>query len=90
MMLRTDYQDGAIHPRTTLWWQQQAKCSTCRHMRRKKVADGTGEVLVWQCSVPLRGLAMGHPDRKYCISMRDEGAPCGPEAKLHAPRSTTR
>jgi len=74
----------SVHPRTALWWQQREQCRSCKHhsyapdfMCKKGGTRVGGE----KCAVI--GSAQGPTT---CISARDEGFACGPDANLFEPK----
>jgi hypothetical protein len=68
-----------VHPRTALWWQQREQCATCRWQREKpqnhEKRNGGGLACD---AAPGKGWYGAFS----CISARDEGSPCGPDARL--------
>lgn len=65
-----------VHPRTALWWEQRETCKKCVHFRKR--ADGA-----LSCTAIGGGGGTGlNGGDAACISARDEGQRCGPDAKL--------
>jgi hypothetical protein len=72
-----------VHPRTALWWQQRETCLKCANVQLKTVGTGDNECRVMHCKKAFtRTMNNGRVDNRSCLAMRDEGAACGPDAKL--------
>lgn len=74
-----------IHPRTELWWTQRSTCDQCAHCDRR-VSKHKETAYPYRCTI-------GKADKRkkvYCIDMRDEGQPCGPDAKLFQPKEQSK
>jgi hypothetical protein len=65
-----------LHPATAAWYERRPTCLTCANVRSRHG--------VMRCAV-ARKPRYG-PILAYCIDARLEGQPCGPGAKLYAPR----
>jgi hypothetical protein len=76
-MAQLDERFLTVHPRTRQWWQQREQCLRCAHCVREPQGCRDKTNLGMRCGLASRGL---HSDA--CISARDEGAACGPDAKL--------
>lgn len=63
-----------VHARTALWWKQRDQCQRCEHFTEP----------------PLKGIGRNSHGGGMvclladtsCITARDEGRACGPDAKL--------
>lgn len=67
-----------VHPRTVLWWEQREKCRRCKHY----------DHVVGNSRIGGQEACTATPARVVnsfglsCISAREPGERCGPEAKL--------
>lgn len=68
-----------VHPRTALWWEQREQCRLCKNKIDvpSKPKDGNGGT-----GHGMRCLKARFPHDASCISSREPGTPCGPDAKL--------
>lgn len=82
----------AVHPATSLWWEQREQCETCKHLRLKQ---GDGNEAVMRCAVAkhpnqlIRQMLAARTTadlRPYCIDSRSKTGSCGPDASLYEPR----
>jgi len=77
------------HPRTVLWFAQRGKCERCVNSHQDgdrtsgKRTHG-GMVGGMRCSAAKDEKSRRATDA-YCIDAREEGAKCGPGAKLFKP-----
>lgn len=87
------------HPRNVAWGEQREACRRCLYHTSMGPASRGHGGLGERCSqVTVRDMVdvwrqvygrkqPGPPDEMvYCIDAREEGAPCGPEAKLFKQR----
>jgi len=75
MMTRNiDQRFLSVHPRTALWWEQRAQCEACAHMQRRGSAMNCFAVG-----------GDGNDGDSSCITARDKGGRCGPDALLFQP-----
>lgn len=70
----------SVHPVTQAWWEQRGKCRTCAHLVPVDGHQGEEDM---RCRQMRKYGPKGHA---YCIDVRDETGPCGPEAKLWEPK----
>ena len=66
-----------VHPRTALWWEQREVCRRCVNQAETPLTRKANNGVAgggMTCS------AAAHTDS--CISARDAGAACGPDARL--------
>jgi hypothetical protein len=84
MMATIDTRFLTVHPRTLLWWRQREQCATCAHLVEtpENVRSKSGGGM--QCGVVR---AYSPSGLASCISARDEGQACGPDAVLWEPRA---
>lgn len=62
-----------LHPATELWWTRRSRCESCANLQL-----GSG----MRCKVTPAPRANGQRELLYCIDAREEGQPCGPDARL--------
>jgi hypothetical protein len=71
------------HWRTVLWWKQREQCNRCRRMIESPIKGRAPGV--HQGSDCGGGMVCDRVTGKFdrsCITARDEGKPCGPDALL--------
>lgn len=75
--------------RDVLWFNQKDVCNRCRNLvvSSPSARDRAAGIRVMRCAavehseLQRRG-RKGYVGLAYCIDARDQGSPCGPEAKL--------
>lgn len=73
----TDTRFLTLHPRTALWWKQRKKCERCAHMERREGTAREASMTMMKCLV-----VKARNGDAACIGARDDGAECGPKARL--------
>ena len=82
-----------LHPATAAWWEQRERCESCRWCSLREGNDGEGMMICLAAPQPdehvrrMLAARRSHAVHLYCIDARDESGPCGPDAKLHQPRT---
>ena len=73
-----------VHPATAVWWQQRDKCESCVHFNLQEGREGES---IMRCRAALVFRHPLRPERGvYCIDVRDEDGPCGPDARMYERR----
>lgn len=69
-----------VHPRTALWFKQREQCDRCRHTATRAHRKGNGTTV--SSGGGSMACVLGRGPDQSCMSMRDAGSRCGPDARL--------